>query len=138
MIEVYYMAGLLAFKFQNEPNLTSADETNVEEKPPYLILTKSVREGIIKPPSKKWLEDVAKMHFLFEKHHPLPNLKQGPGLFADFTQKLVQAFPTRNIKLLKEFTKIRTNQQIRALNIIAKGGKKTIRGARNLAQTINS
>ena len=79
------------------------------------------------------------MYALFSKHHPLPNLQQGPGLKGNFNKVLVSHFPNYDGAILEEFTTIRTNLQIKLLNEKARQGKKsTVRGARNLVETINN
>jgi len=133
---IYWIAGTLSFKFKEDKSLHSDEVDRVQ--PRSLILTKKVKQGTLITPVQDFLADVRKMYKLFREYHPLPNLRQGPGLIGDFTKLLVGAFPHRSPALLKEFTVLRTNQQIKVLNIIAKQGKKTLRGARNLAETINS
>ena len=79
------------------------------------------------------------MYRLFANHHPLPKLKQGPGLIANFVDVLVKEFPNHKKEVLKEFATIRTNNQIKIINKSARNGKRsTVRGARNLVETINN
>ena len=136
-MEIYFIAGTLAFKFQSA-NLAGdgiTDDVQAES----LFLTKSIKNGTILTPSVNWIKDVTRMYNLFKKHHPLPNLRQGPGLVSEFTKVLQTNFPNYDHAVLKEFAFIRTNLQIKKINEIARQGKKsTVRGARNLVETINN
>ena len=136
-MEIYFVAGSIAFKFKNA-NLTG-DGSSDEVKAESLFLTKSIKNGTILTPSVKWIKDITSMYGLFKKHHPLPKLRQGPGLVSEFTKVLQTHFPTYDYAVLKEFAIIRTNLQIKLINETARQGKKsTVRGARNLVETINN
>ena len=136
-LEIVHVAGLIAHKFKDESLSSSGVLHDVQTK--SLLLTKSIKEGLIVAPSKDWLNEVTIMYNLFERHHPLPKLRQGPGLNSNFTKILVEKFPHRTFETLNEFTTIRTNLQIKLINTLAREGKKsTSRGARNLVETINS
>ena len=136
-MEIYYIAGNLAFKFKNA-NLAGVGNTD-KVQADSLFLTKSIKNGTILTPSVKWLKDVTRMYTLFKTHHPLPKLRQGPGLVSEFTKVLQTHFPTYDYAVLKEFAIIRTNLQIKLINETARQGKKsTVRGARNLVETINN
>ena len=92
---------------------------------------------MILKPSQDWLKDVSIMYRLFDQHHPMC-LRQGPGLIQNFLKVLKERFPHRAENVLREFAIIRTNNRIKFLNVLTREGKKTLRGARNLAETINS
>ena len=134
--EVFWVARTIAFRYKNDM-LHDVTEEESRVNPKSLVLTKSLKQGNILPPSKQWLDDVTKMYKLFSEHHPLPWLLQGPGLCEKFTAKLQSVFPKRKLAHLKEFTTIRTNLQIKVINLITKERKKTARGARKLVETIN-
>ena len=135
--EKYWVAGILSFRFKDDENLKSSGP--IAASPGSLLLTKSIKQGTILTPSERFLEDVERMYKLFSNHHPLPYLRPGPGLHSNFVEILVHEFPNYKIGLLEAFTEIRTNLQIKAINLLTKEGKtKTLRGARNLAETINS
>ena len=136
-LEITWVAGTLAFRFKEDASLKSGESANVQSD--SLFLTKSIKNGTIINPSQSLVDDVALMYKTFADHHPLPNLRPGPGLHANFVQLLVQKFPNRSRKLLEAFTEIRTNMQIKVINNLVKLNKKsTLRGARNLVETINS
>ena len=140
--EVYWVAGYLAFKTKDPSLADDSSKQNHDDQDVTgcnLFLTKSLKEGTIFSPSKEFLNDVRKMYELFASYHPLPNLKQGPGLHSDFLKILSKEFPHLKSNVLKEFTVTRTNFQIKLLNQLAAQGKRlTLRGAKNLATTINS
>ena len=93
---------------------------------------------MILAPSPIWLQEVTKMYQLFLDYHPPDSLRKGFNLKKDFTDLLVQKFPHRDLKVLKEFYSITTNGQIRAINAKAKENKKQLRGMKNLMRTIHS
>ena len=136
-MEIYFIAGTLAFKFKNAH--LAGDGITDEVQADSLFLTKSIKNGTILTPSVKWIKDVTSMYNLFKKYHPLPKLRQGPGLVSEFTKVLQTNFPSYDHAILKEFATIRTNLQIKLINETARQGKKsTVRGARNLVETINN
>ena len=135
-LEIFWVAGNLAYKFQSE-NLHSNEQENVSH-PDTEYLTRSVQNGLILPPSSIWLKEVGTMYQMFLDYHPENSLQKGQGLINGFTNLLVEKFPHRNPAVLKEFTKIRTFGQIRAINTKAKEKKKNLRAMKNLMRTIHS
>lgn len=136
-MERYHVAGVLAYKFKNDPTLAMGQDTDIEIQTSSLYVSKSIRESTMISPSTSWISDVNRMYLIFSRHHPLPNLRLGPGLIKDFTDVLAKEFPNRDRSILHEFALIRTNKQIKILNErVSQGKSSTARGARNLVQTI--
>ena len=107
----------------------------MKSKVPSSMFSNCINKAGLITPTDEWLADVTKMDEMFEQHHPKDQLVKGPGLVADFSKKLHEAFPQRIPALLDYFCRARTRARIRHMNrkiMAPKNG--TLRGRRKLVE----
>ena len=137
-LEIYYVAGSIAFKFKKEKSLSDVSTEPEKVNPDSFLMTKSLQQGTILQPSRIWLNEVTRMYRLFSEYHPAGSLHKGFGLHENFNKILRSKFSHRSEAILAEFTRIRTNLQIKMINSKCRENKRTVRGMKNLVTTIHS